>query len=641
MWISMFVAVAMAVDADADGFDEAIDCDDSDPLVSPAGSEGSVVDGIDQDCSGFADDVQVCAVGAPHSSVQAGVDAAPDGFSVRVCPGRFVGRVRLDGRQLSIVGAGMNRTALDGDGVGPVVEVLDSTSGVQIEGLSVINGVTAGEGGGVRCIDSWLTMFEAGVMRNEARTGGGIAADDCVLDVSRVKVTDNEAVAGDGGGLWLEGGEGTLSDALIADNVAEQGGGIATNFSADHQLLRLTVKDNTATSTIDDYVGGGGLFLDGETPLRDSWIVGNHADMSGGGVYINGDAEMTGNTVEANTCDDDGAGVFTERSGGLFANNMVVGNVASDDAGGLRAYNGEHIIEDNVFLNNVASDDGGGVKFSHEKNTFRRNSLIGNSTGDAGGGLELDNDDTDVVDCYFEGNTAGRGGGLHSWDNEGPSTIRDSVFVDNHATGCGGAMAFDNDLFVVDVAHVLVEGNTSDNDGAGLCTDTFVYTNDDGIDEPARAALVKVYNSTFARNVADDEGGGVWVELGEVTLSQVVFAANSAADGDGVLANALGIVDIRNSIFQGHGNSSVLELDDDGDILVDHSMFWEGTVFDDMSSPIGANGNVIGDPLFVDALAGDFHLSGGSPAIDAGDPAVLDLDGSRSDMGLYGGPAGE
>ncbi len=37
----------------------------------------------------------------------------------------------------------------------------------------------------------------------------------------------------------------------------------------------------------------------------------------------------------------------------------------------------------------------------------------------------------------------------------------------------------------------------------------------------------------------------------------------------------------------------------------------------------------------------DFHLQAYSPLIDAGDPTILDRDGSRSDIGLYGGPYGE
>ncbi len=47
-------------------------------------------------------------------------------------------------------------------------------------------------------------------------------------------------------------------------------------------------------------------------------------------------------------------------------------------------------------------------------------------------------------------------------------------------------------------------------------------------------------------------------------------------------------------------------------------------------------GNLSVDPLFLSDT--DFHLQAGSPAIDAGDPNGLkDLDGTRADMGAYGG----
>ncbi len=51
--------------------------------------------------------------------------------------------------------------------------------------------------------------------------------------------------------------------------------------------------------------------------------------------------------------------------------------------------------------------------------------------------------------------------------------------------------------------------------------------------------------------------------------------------------------------------------------------------------------NIISDPMFVNQDSSDFHLQMFSPLIDAGDPAILDRDGSRSDIGLYGGPLGE
>jgi len=41
------------------------------------------------------------------------------------------------------------------------------------------------------------------------------------------------------------------------------------------------------------------------------------------------------------------------------------------------------------------------------------------------------------------------------------------------------------------------------------------------------------------------------------------------------------------------------------------------------------------NPLFVDADNGDFNLQSGSPCIDAGDPSIIDEDGTVSDMGAF------
>jgi hypothetical protein len=51
--------------------------------------------------------------------------------------------------------------------------------------------------------------------------------------------------------------------------------------------------------------------------------------------------------------------------------------------------------------------------------------------------------------------------------------------------------------------------------------------------------------------------------------------------------------------------------------------------------------NIIADPMFVDTLNENYYLQMFSPCINSGDPAILDVDGSRSDMGVYGGPFGE
>jgi len=55
-------------------------------------------------------------------------------------------------------------------------------------------------------------------------------------------------------------------------------------------------------------------------------------------------------------------------------------------------------------------------------------------------------------------------------------------------------------------------------------------------------------------------------------------------------------------------------------------------------SPNPGTGEIHQDPMLANPGAGDFHLTRGSPAIDAGNPApeFNDPDGTRGDMGaLY------
>ncbi|MHC1736752.1 MAG: hypothetical protein AB9882_01930 [Ignavibacteriaceae bacterium] len=78
---------------------------------------------------------------------------------------------------------------------------------------------------------------------------------------------------------------------------------------------------------------------------------------------------------------------------------------------------------------------------------------------------------------------------------------------------------------------------------------------------------------------------------------------------------------------------------------LDYNIFWNNGNL--LPSPYHLGDHDIHeDPMFVkDTLAssqkGDFHLQMYSPGIDAGDPSILDVDGSRSDIGLFGGPLGQ
>jgi hypothetical protein len=67
-----------------------------------------------------------------------------------------------------------------------------------------------------------------------------------------------------------------------------------------------------------------------------------------------------------------------------------------------------------------------------------------------------------------------------------------------------------------------------------------------------------------------------------------------------------------------------------------YSAFWGNT---EDGCGIRVTPEVSGDPMFVD-FPDDVSLRAGSPLIDAGSPSLDDTDGSRSDIGRFGGPMG-
>ncbi len=99
---------------------------------------------------------------------------------------------------------------------------------------------------------------------------------------------------------------------------------------------------------------------------------------------------------------------------------------------------------------------------------------------------------------------------------------------------------------------------------------------------------------------------------------------------------------IKNNIFA-HNYKGVWSYGEQGD--VDYNMFYDNIYLHYQNLPLGPN-DITADPMFYNdtaALLGgtyDYRLQKYSPAIDRGDPALKDVDGTRSDIGMYGGPFG-
>lgn len=157
-----------------------------------------------------------------------------------------------------------------------------------------------------------------------------------------------------------------------------------------------------------------------------------------------------------------------------------------------------------------------------------------------------------------------------------------------------------------------------------------------------------------------------WLETAQITGARnVIFAQNTlvfACDfahypNDALMAygNRLEQCLIYNNIFAGV-RPRVLFVDSPPahpSITVDYNCFYSTRPFRQeefiaaegwYGEPLEIDsiyGNVYADPMLVDDWNGDLRFQKGSPCIDAGAPWVLDVDGSRSDIGAFGGPDGE
>lgn len=254
--------------------------------------------------------------------------------------------------KLSIKGAGKNATIIDGAGTD---RVLDLFGNAKLARVTIRNGVTAENGGGIKVEpDAKLTLKNSIVTDNQAVNGSGIYGDGGVI-VKGSSVWYNSCVnkAQQGGGMFIAYGA-YIGKTRISHNCADQGGGIYAYDKADVRLDIFVVE-----STIDGNQAreGGGIYTYTGGYVLNSTIASNHANLGsgqtgeGGGIYDSSvieDFAFYNATIAGNTT---GAG---GTAGGIyvapFENANIKGtildfNTPDDCAGGLTSQ-GYNLISD-------------------------------------------------------------------------------------------------------------------------------------------------------------------------------------------------------------------------------------------------------------------------------------------------------
>ena len=452
------------------------------------------------------------------TTIQAALEAAQDGDTIRIGPGTFAGGFRIE-KSVQLVGAGPGATRIQGGG--PVVTVgepdgIDPPT-VSIGRVTITGGFNdsaplpfAALGGGVwipsgagNAVGATVSISDSVITRNRAapRTTDSFCGFSCAfalgggifnagtLTVADTRVTDN--VAGS-----------TAADASVASYAA--GGGILNGGQGSLTLLHTVVTGNRAAVSAPNgrNTDAGGISSSGTLTVEDSVISRNlsavdasvpsvflvdFAEANAGGLYltpgsttivrssqINGNEVRGSNTAgdiaaEAGGIDSDGSLVLADSS---VDNNTALATVpassgflAETDGGGIQVQADTIVRDSRVAHNTLTSTSESGTAFSSGGGLFNisgsltleRTIVTANSAGATGaGGFNL-------------------GGGIVNVTIGGPTpalTLTDSVVTANRLEASTGVISQGGGLYTADpfsgtpfpvvLTRTVIEGNKPD-----------------------------------------------------------------------------------------------------------------------------------------------------------------------------------
>lgn len=434
---------------------------------------------------------------------------------------------------------------------------------------------------------------------NSGRHGGGIAIDISTFELDNCVLRDNVADA-DGGGMHIRNSSELFAEnTWFINNDAGRGGGLFVVKDSSSSLTDCVFANNDA-----EFDGGGMMVMDvGDQVLTNCRFLNNDtAAGDGGGLHI-GDEQVDLLVIQGDESVFEGNDARQGRGGGLF----------------VRGH--EFILEETVFEDNQAGE-GGGAYFGCRNtgcNTgvirnceFIDNSVRQNGTERGGGvfvhggGFDDCCSNLDFIDCRFDENDALLGGG---------------AYVSSHRP------RFERCRF---------ETNNAVENGGG------VWASSKAEFQFQQALIPSFVNTLFAKNIAGDNGGGLYYDAriasgsaGDPLISLCTFAENiaTALDGGGIhydgFSTGVG-PDINNTIIWDN-EDRVGTNDETSQIFVTSTTptTFNYNCIKDFDVLVGT-GNINVDPQFRDPDGllnadplDDFYIGDVSPCIDAGDPAAV------------------
>ena len=558
-----------------------------------------------------------------------------------------------------------------GGGNGGAIQAYIYEGSLSITDSTISNNNSYNNGGGISVDSNYSSILLTNVTMNNNSSdygdGGAVNVNGYsnALRINDSRITNNAASNYDGGGIHFENEYGlvTIDNTTITGNTAGQiGGGISIyidDYNGDFTIRNNSIINNNSanygggigvysSSVEKGYANNGFLLIDNVT------ISGNTASSDGGGLWLYGEEDFIDTTIQNSTISNNysgynGGGVFFTNDYGYadldILSSTISNNTAAYNGGGIQiqheTYGSDVTITDSTISGNRASDgDGGGINVYHEESldyspygslTITNTQITSNTANGDGGGIASYSDsgylsDLTIIGGSISNNTAtnGSGGGINI---DAYNYIRniaiDSVTIDNNTSyGLGGGVNLEVSNGSIYGSAIIKNSTISNNtsrygSGGGLS----VYTYDGG-------SPIEVTNSTISgNNVANSgDGGGIQIYNNTtVMLTNSTVTNNTANDGGGIRNNAY--LHVNNSIIASNSAST-----DGQDIFNNNVLTMANSIISDSNYLNGYTDNG-GNLLDTDPLLSPLQNNGGatlthqltdgSPAIDAGDNALI------------------
>jgi parallel beta-helix repeat protein len=204
----------------------------------------------------------------------------------------------------------------------------------------------------------------------------------------------------------------------------------------------------------------------------------------------------------------------------------------------------------------------------------------------------------------------------------------------------GGSLLLNNNWITGNRNGVRING------GSPIIRNNVIDQNGSAADAFQNYGIVSLSATPLIANnlIVSNTGAGIYLAWAASSGAQVINNTVAHNTDQGIWCYNGANVIIKNNILT--RNSTGISASQNAAPLISFNDVWNNSFRNyDSQTGGGANpgpGDISADPLFELASSPPFHLSVASPCLNAGDsnPIYNDLDGSRNDMGCFGGPGG-